>query len=123
MGCTSDYQESTNDEVNASKVLALIEELKTGKLPKYFGDGYHKKVYNKDALSILKENTVILCARLQKIKDVTAYSLGMQLWWREHQKEDRARITRGLKEHKKESLKEKAMAKLTPYEKKLLGIN
>lgn len=122
MGCTSDYQKSTIDEVNASKVLALIEELETGKLPKYYGNGYDNKVYNKNAFEILKENTIILCSKLQKIKNVKKYSLELQMWWRDHQIEDKARITKGLKEHKEKSLREKAIAKLTPYERKLLGI-
>jgi hypothetical protein len=35
MPCISDYQEPTAAEIEHSKVLALLKELKTGKLPKY----------------------------------------------------------------------------------------
>jgi hypothetical protein len=64
MGCRSDYLEAKSTEVEASKVLALLEELETGTLPKYFGDGYYPEVYNGNENKILAENVPILCKKI-----------------------------------------------------------
>lgn len=45
MGCRSDYMEPTSWEVENSKVLALLEELKTNELPEWYGNGSNSKVY------------------------------------------------------------------------------
>ena len=46
----------------------------------------------------------------------------MQMWWRDHQKADKARIERELKEARTRAAKAAALAKLTEYEKALLGL-
>jgi hypothetical protein len=62
-----------------------------------------------------------LCSRLQKL-DVTKYSLEMQVWWRDHQKADKERLERGIREATELKARAEAMAKLTPYERGLLGL-
>jgi hypothetical protein len=43
-------------------------------------------------------------------------------WWEDHQEEDRQRVQRELDAAQKKKDKEAAIAKLTPYERKLLGL-
>jgi len=62
-----------------------------------------------------------LCQKLQNV-DISEYSLEMQMWWRDHQKADKARIERELKEARTRAAKAAALAKLTEYEKALLGL-
>lgn len=120
MPCRSDYLSATDAEIEASKVLALLEELNTGELPDYYGDGYYSEVYNKNSVKILEENVPKLCRILQK-SNVEAYSLEMQMWWRDHQKADKERVESELKNIKEEKDREAALSKLTDYEKRLLG--
>jgi hypothetical protein len=47
----------------------------------------------------------------------------MQIWWRDHQKADKKRIEKELKEHTDLIAKQNAIEKLTDYERILLGIN
>ena len=122
MPCNSDYLEANGMEIEHSKVLALLKELKTGKLPSFFGDGYHKDVYNKTTKGILDEKVAELCSKLQDVEDIKKYSLEMQMWWRDHQKADKARIKRIAQSKKEAKDKEELLLKLSPYEKKLLGI-
>lgn len=105
MGCQSNYQEANQLEIENSKVLALLEELETGKLPSYFGNGNHKLVYNISTKQVVDESVSILCKKLKQIKkeEIKAKSLELQLWWREHQKEDRERAV-AAKNSKKDKL-------------------
>lgn len=122
MGCRSDYMEPTQFEIENSKVLALLEELKTNILPNYYGDGSFHKVYGLSNQSIVDKNTKKLCTLLQKKKDISKMSLEMQLWWRDHQALDKKRITEELAQKKTEKAKQTAIAKLTPLERELLGL-
>jgi len=56
-----------------------------------FGGGYDRRVYNKGAKDILGKHLPILCGKLAKT-DVSKYSLEMQIWWRDHQRIDAARV-------------------------------
>jgi hypothetical protein len=46
----------------------------------------------------------------------------MQIWWRDHQAADRARVEEELAAAADAKAKKAAIAKLTPHERKLLGI-
>lgn len=130
MPCVSDYQEPTAAEIEHSKVLALLQELKTGKLPKYYGDGSYKEVYNKtntigdETERPLDIKTRELCAALKTktAEDIKGYSLEMQLWWREHQKADKKRAARSKALTKEHAIRTKALGKLSPEERKALGV-
>lgn len=121
MPCNSDHLESSHREKELSKVAALLDELDSGTPvdPSKYGNGYHDAVYNKtsEAEKLVPE----ICERLRSV-DVSKYSLEMQIWWRDHQEADRKRIEFELNRKKKESEKQAAIAKLTDYERKLLGI-
>ena len=124
MGCNSDYLEPTNKEVEASKVLALLEEVKTGVLPDYFGEGTYHKVYNKDSSAILEKKVPSLCKKLSKKSEseIKDYSLELQLWWRDHLKADKERLEASLKLAKEKKERDALIAKMTPHEKSLLGL-
>jgi hypothetical protein len=114
---------ATKHEINLSVVYGLLDELETGILPDNFGDGYDKRVYNKGlSKQHLDKKTEELCSKLQNT-DVTKYSLEMQMWWRDHQKADKERIEKYLQKKKELKEKEAALAKLTPYERRLLGLS
>lgn len=116
MPCKSDYLDASSHEIEASKVLALIEEVEN--LPDYYNDGYYREVYNKNAELILP----ILCEKLQQIKDVTKYSLELQIWWRDHQEADKKRIKDELFFLSEDIARKAALDKLNDYEKKLLNL-
>jgi hypothetical protein len=78
-----------SEQVEASKVLALLEELKTKKLPKYYGDS---SFIQKDPIEILNKNVPLLCTEIRKLKDVKSFSPELQVWWNEHQRQDDRRI-------------------------------
>ena len=123
MPCRSDYREPDERDVELSHVLCLLEELNTGK-PVNAGslnwDGHHPGAYRntKD----LDSQTAELCSRLQRTKDVTKYSLEMQIWWRDHQKADAARLLREQEDVKNNTDRLRALNKLTERERRLLGL-
>ena len=123
MPCNSDYLESDHKEVEMSHVCCLIDELDGQQsINRSHWDGYHPNVYNKH-LSQRSQNQLVdkLCKRLKR-RDVTKLSLEMQIWWRDHQKADKARLQEEMKQLKDKKLRKAALAKLSPYEQQLLGV-
>lgn len=123
MPCNGDYLNPTELEINLSTVYSLLDELKTGTLPKSFGTGYDNRIYNKGLTqATLNKKVDELCSALKKKKDVKKYSLEMQVWWRDHQKADKIREKREAQEKKNNIARKNALAKLTPAERKLLNL-
>lgn len=123
MPCNSDYMDANQSEKNLSVVYGLLDELETGKLPSNFGDGYDKRVYNKRlSKEHLDKKTEKLCSKLQNT-DVSKFSLEMQMWWRDHQKADKERLEKEIEAKVTEQEKQKALSKLSDYERKLLGLS
>jgi hypothetical protein len=122
MPCNSDHMNPTHLEKNLSEAMTLLDELNGLSFNKNYFRGYHPKVYCK---SVYKEHldkaTAELCSRLSKT-DVTKYSLEMQVWWRDHQEADKARKVVESVQRKQNKEKEEVLAKLTPEERKLLGL-
>jgi hypothetical protein len=86
--------EATSREIELSKVVQLLDELEGKPLSHNYGRGYDSRVY---CQNISKEQADLwvstLCAKLTKLgKKVKKYSLEMQIWWRDHQLADKARI-------------------------------
>lgn len=109
-------------EIEMSKVACLLDELNGLTYTKDEFSGYHPQVYNKHVSKKLGDKWVeTLCSKLQK-EDVKKYSLEMQLWWRDHQAADKKRLKEERAQIKDKKKKEEALAKLTPYERKLLGL-
>ena len=99
-----------------------MDELKTGKLPTNYGDGFDKRVYNQNlSKKLLDKKTKELCSKLQNI-DATKYSLELQIWWRDHKEADKKRLNTEIKKYKDDIVRKKALSKLTKYERELLGL-
>lgn len=109
--------EPTRQERDLSRVACLIDELNGKKIDSTQWDGFHPRVYGQN----VDNNALVLelCSRLQNV-DVTKYSLEMQIWWRDHQIADKKRVKEEVKKAKEQKDLENVLAKLTPYERKLL---
>jgi len=125
MPCNSDYLNASGLEIELSRVLLLTQELETGKpVDTRSSDwmGYMTEAYGKADLRAKADAAVAnLCDRLKKV-DVTQYSLEMQVWWRDHQAADKRREAEEKEKDKKTALRASAIKKLTPAERKALGL-
>jgi hypothetical protein len=105
-----------------SKVACLLDELDGKEFTSWHWQGGHPRVYGK-WLTPKQEDEMVatLCKRLQGV-DVTKHSLEMQMWWRDHQAADQARVESELAKAETEEKRQAALAKLTHHERKLLGL-
>jgi len=119
MPCNSDYMRATDFEKSISQVACLLDELAGKKYEKSHWTGYHPRVYNQkcDGDALVRE----LCSKLQRL-DVSKYSLEMQIWWRDHQAADAARKAKEAHEKHTKQQRDAVLAKLTPAERKILGV-
>lgn len=125
MPCNSDYLQANNYELQLSRVACLLAELKGKKFTLGEWDGYHPKVYMKGLSKAQGDKMVAeLCGKLKEMspKKIKSLSLEMQTWWRDHQAADAARIKQEKQEAREKKEREAAVAKLTPRERKLLGV-
>lgn len=123
MGCRSDYMESSNYEVKLSRVACLLDEINGRPYQESWWAGYHPRIYNGGDGSVKSADQLVneLCSILQN-SDVKQYSLEMQIWWRDHQAADKLRCQRELEKAKNDKDREIALNKLTPHERRLLGL-
>ena len=92
MGCNSDYMEPTQKELHLSVIETHHDELDGRPVKREWYSGIHPRVYNRGpSKKLLDERTAALCTRLTGL-DVTKYSLELQIWWRDHQAADAARL-------------------------------
>lgn len=121
MPCNSDYMNASRYEIELSRVACLLDELAGRRWERRWWDGYHPRVYCK--IDRAKGNKMVrtLCEALQG-HDVSQFSLEMQIWWRDHQAADKARCERELAQTKMEAERKAALEKLTPHERKVLGL-
>lgn len=112
MPCDSSHLKPTHREVESVKLISLLKEVG-------IAVGGHDRNYGDEINLDLHTNQ--LCEFCQS-NDVTQYSLELQIWWRDHQAADRKRLEREQAEAKTEEEKQVALAKLTDYERKLLGL-
>ncbi len=88
MPCDGSYMDPNHKEVDAARVACLLDELDGKPIDRDYWQGYHPATYCKrfNLDSMVAE----LCSKLQSV--VKQYSLEMQIWWRDHQEADRARV-------------------------------
>jgi len=123
MPCNCDYMEANNRETALSRVACLLDELDGHPINTNHWRGYHPRVYNRGLRTSDADAMVArLCERLQSV-DVKNYSLEMQMWWRDHQAEDKERVQAELAAAKTAEDRRAALAKLTPHERQLLGLD
>lgn len=124
MPCNADYMNPTQMEKEMSVVACLLDEIKGVQPMPTWWDGYHPSVYCKHLDKQSCDDLVSrLCSYLTSVGDITVYSLEMQIWWRDHQKADQKRLEEEYLNAKIEDDRKQLLERLTPYEKKLLGIN
>ena len=120
MPCNCDHLMPNQYEKESSKVACFLDEIDGKPFNENHWSGNHPKAYG-HSKSDCDALTSELCKHLQK-NDVSQYSLEMQIWWRDHKKADKKRITKELEEKKKKSDRKKLLNKLSDYEKELLGL-
>ena len=121
MPCRYDHMEATAREIEGSRVLTFLEEIKRGTppSPSYLG-GYHPDAYCPSlSPEILNEKTAELCELCQQ-KDTTASSLELQIWWRDHQASEERRALEDADDLRRKDLRQSGLAKLTPDEREAL---
>lgn len=125
MPCTSEYLDSTPEEIWLSRVYLLLDEINTGQPPDpHSGNwmGYDPRSYGRRHSQSAKDDLVAtLCYALSRV-DVSKFSLEMQMWWRDHQIADKKRKETEEDKIRKAELLKSAKSKLTDEEKAVLGI-
>ena len=119
MPCDSSHMEANGKEREMSRVACLLDELDGKPIDRDHWRGYHPVVYNKKTDD--DKMVADLCMMLQRV-DVTKHSLEMQMWWRDHQQADKDRIEHEMQRKKDGADRDAALAKLTDYERGLLGL-
>jgi len=122
MPCNSDYMEATSLERELSTVACLLDEIAGKQCTPGDASGYHRRVYGKATRELGDQLVGELCSALQGA-DVSKFSLEMQIWWRDHQAADEERIQKETADAVLTFQREAALAKLTPYERRLLGLS
>lgn len=90
MPCNSDYLAADGYEQSLSQVACLIDEINGLPRNRSYWRGYHPRVYCKADHALGDQLVSELCGLLRD-RDVTRYSLEMQIWWRDHQEADKQR--------------------------------
>lgn len=126
MPCNSNHMLANDFEKNLGEVYLLLDELEGRPFDSktWKNRGYDKRVYYiRVPKGILSTKTKELCSKLQEKseEEIKNYSLSLQVWWREHQDADKERLKKEHEDNLKMLGKQEALAKLTPYERKLLG--
>lgn len=119
--CSCDGYGPDQNEKQLSRVMCLLEELDGSKWDHRHWQGYHPAAHNCWNKYIADKMTAELCKRLQFV-DVTKYSPEMQIWWRDHQESDQKRIAKEKAEEQRQMQRQAALSKLTPDERKVLGL-
>jgi hypothetical protein len=128
MPCNSDHMEANPREVALSRVMCVLQELKTGKPinpDSSDWDGYHKSVYCKSINDVAAHSlTADLCAKLKKLPQakLKRMSLEAQTWWRDHQLADKRRAAEARDKKVRERQRKSALSKLTKKEREALGV-
>lgn len=123
MPCDSSHLQANSLEIEMSRVAAIIDELERHvPISRRAWDGYHERVYNKGLTRAEADAmTAHLCHLMQR-RDPANCSLEAQIWWRDHQAADRARAQATLDITRTREEKAAALKKLTPHERRLLGL-
>lgn len=115
MPCNCDHMEASGREKESSRVREFLREINQ----QPFNHKERNEYYG--CVKTLDRDTATLCEWCAS-HDVSEMSLELQLWWRDHQHADRARERRERSEAKQEKLRQAAVKKLTPAERRVLGL-
>jgi hypothetical protein len=130
MPCNSDYLEPSNRErehQRAAKLLAYIHERMAIDCPAWITKEAANHYANDERLipllcttmtnmgDVMRDNFTYKSARLPMARDLAD-------WWETHQAADKARVEREQKLEAQATLRSQALAKLTPAERRALGL-
>lgn len=129
MPCNSDHMNPSKLELECGRLECLIEEAKSGMHVDTQSDlwqGYDPAYYGHNELQLKSRAdklTQALCTSCRggTPAGMTKCSLELQLWWRDHQRADAARISRETRKTEEDQLRRSALKKLTPQERDALG--
>lgn len=113
MPCKCDYLEPTKREKESVVVMGLLHEIGLIEVN-------DNNIYGNVAK--LDQDTELLCQYCNEHHNISEESLDLQVWWRTHQEMDRKRILSKLKQRAAQAAVDRAMAKLTPEDKKALKL-
>jgi len=124
MPCDSSHMEATGFEVAMSRVFQLLDELDGKPIDPSGWAGYDRRAYNMGISSPAADAAVAkLCAACEALGPaIKGKSLELQMWWRDHQAADAKKKAGAEERAKQENEREKALAKLSPAERKALGV-
>ena len=118
MPCNCDGYEPSVIDVTVHEARCVLRELDGEKLtPADWRNARAGSGYSSDCDAIVAE----ACDRLKHV-DVSKYSLELQMWWRDHQEADRRREEKERQKAAEDALRAAALAKLSPEERKVLGL-
>ena len=123
--------ELTQDKltIEGFKINHLLIEFETG--DHVDPESYRSGEPNQDGVYSLTDKlskqdvdylTNALCENLRHHTDISCKSLEMQMWWRDHQEEDKKRTLEELDRAIENNRRQQALGKLSNYEKRLLGL-
>lgn len=113
-------------EVQYSQMYCVIDELNGLVRDKHEWEVCHPKVYGKSVSKAQADLDIeVLCRRLTRLEakgKITELSLEAQMWWRDHKRADAERQKQEAEAAQREALIQSARLKLTPEERKVLGL-
>lgn len=119
MPCRSDYLEPNERERESVCVMEFLREIKG---EPFNHDHPPGDIYGR--VQTLDADTNELCYWCyDNPKLLKRSSLELQLWWQRHQKADRERERSERAHRLRERVKKTALGKLTPAERKALGVD
>lgn len=129
MPCNSDHLEPSRYELESKRAAQCFVylESKMGRLPTKWIEESANNIYGSP--NRINELTVELCNLCKKAPDSIIYNgkdpkaRKLADWWDEHQEVDRRRIEKEKEDAYKQRIKEKAIAKLSDEEQKILTLS
>jgi hypothetical protein len=115
--------DATGFEIAMSRVYQLLDELDGKPINPSGWSGYDARVYNKSSDKSHDAAVAKLCAACEALgPKIKEHSLELQIWWRDHQQADREREAKVARLAKEEADQKAALEKLSPAERKALGL-
>jgi hypothetical protein len=118
MPCDSSHMHASQREQESARVRAFLREVGQPAPASAQPDHYYGNVATLDA------DTAALCDWCRANPEaVLGQSLELQIWWRDHQRADEKKADEAVARARREQLKRIGLSKLTPEERKALGLD
>ena len=123
MPCDSAYLEPTSTEREAAKVLLFLRILGGAPVPDDLPRALEHAADQHPRIG--KTEVAALCHELRQREiegTLSTYPFEMQIWWRDHKRADADRQRREAQDIQQKAVRNRALAKLTPEERRALGV-